>query len=131
MHKRIYGVKLSRNTNTRKALFRSLIRSLVLYGKIETTKAKAKAIQGDVDKLFKLVAKDDLAARRLALSKLGNDNVTVEKLFKLKDFTKNRKSGFTRIVILPYRKGDNASIARLEFVDSAAPEEAKKKVEKK
>ncbi len=123
MLKKVFGKKFSRNTNTRKALFRSLIRSLVRDGKIETTKAKAKAIQGDIDKLFKLVAKGDLAARRLALSKLGNDSGTVEKLFKMKNKTLKRKSGFTKITNLPNRKGDNASLARIEFME----EEEKKK----
>jgi large subunit ribosomal protein L17 len=117
MYKRVFGKKLSRNTNTRKALFRSLIRSLVAYGKMETTKVKAKAIQGDVDKLFKLVRKDDLSARRLALAKLANDKETVDKLFKLKPMTTKRTSGFTRIINLPTRKGDNAPMARMEFVD--------------
>ncbi|SRR5258706_14079248 len=116
MYKKIYGTKLSRNTNTRRALFRSLIGAIVVNGKIETTKAKAKAIQSDVDKLMKFVAKDDLAARRLVLSKLGNDKVTTDALFAMKDITKARKSGFTRIINLPNRKGDNAEVVRMEFV---------------
>jgi large subunit ribosomal protein L17 len=118
MLKRVSGFKLSRNTNTRKALFRSLIRSLVLHEKIETTKIKAKAIQGDVDKLMKFVGKGDLTARRLVLAKLGNDTVTTDKLFgDLKRLTEKRKSGFTRIINLPNRKGDNAAIVRMEFVE--------------
>ncbi len=116
MYKKIYGKKLSRNTNSRKALFRSLIKSLVRDEKIVTTKIKAKAIQGDVDKLMKLVAKDDVSARRLLMAKLANDKVTTEKLFKMKDMTKDRKSGFTRITNLPNRKGDNAPMVRMEFV---------------
>ncbi len=118
MLKRVHGYKLSRNTNTRKALFRSLIRSLVQHGKIETTKIKAKAIQSEVDKLMKFVAKSDLSSRRLVLAKLGNDTVTTDKLFgDIKKLTEKRKSGFTRIVNLPNRKGDNAAIVRMEFVD--------------
>ena len=118
MLKKVQGYKLSRNTNTRKALFRSLIRSLVMSHKIETTKIKAKAIQADVDKLMKFVAKGDLSARRLALAKLGNDNVTVDRLFSdFKKATEKRNSGFTRIVNLPNRKGDNAPMVRMEFVD--------------
>ena len=116
MLKRVAGKKLSRNTNARKALFRSLVISLVNKGKIETTKVKAKAIQADVDKLMKFVAKDTVASKRLALSKLGNDKIAVDKLFKLKNLTEKRKSGFTRITNLPNRKGDNAQIARIEFV---------------
>ncbi len=116
MYKKIFGKKLSRNTGSRKALFRSLIKSLVFYGKIETTKVKAKAIQGDIDKLMKLVAKDDVSARRLLMAKLANDKVTTEKLITMKSMTKDRKSGFTRITNLPNRKGDNAPIVRMEFV---------------
>ncbi len=117
MYKRIFGKKLSRNTNSRKALFRSLIAALVLNGKIETTKVKAKAVTGEIDKLFGLVAKGDIASRRLLLSKLANDKVTVDKMFGMKAKTEKRKSGFTRIVNLPNRKGDNAQVARLEFVE--------------
>ena len=126
MRKKVFGRKFSMSSTSRQGLFRSLIRSLVLYGKIETTKAKAKAIQADVDKLFKLVAKDDLAARRLAIAKLGNDTETVDKLFKLKPMTTDRKSGFTRIINLPNRKGDNAEVARIEWVSM---ESSKKKEE--
>ena len=117
MLKKVFGRKFSRNSGSRQAMFRSLITALVANGKIETTKAKAKAIQGDVDKLFKLVAKDDIAARRLAMSKLANDRETVQKLFKLKPMTSERKSGFTRITVLPNRKGDNSPMARIEFME--------------
>lgn len=116
MYKKIFGKKLSRNTNSRKALFRSLIKSLVRDEKIVTTKVKAKAIQPDVDKLMKLVGKDDVSARRLLMSKLGNDTETVERLLKMKEMTKSRKSGFTRIINLPNRKGDNSSQVRIEFI---------------
>ena len=118
MYKQVFGKKLSRNTNSRKALFRSLTVALVKSGKIETTKIKAKAVQGDIEKLFKLVRKDDLASRRMALSKLANDKETVDRLFSLKKLTEKRRSGFTRIVNLPNRKGDAAPMATLEFVDS-------------
>ena len=117
MYKRVFGKKLSRNTTTRKALFRSLIGSLVKNGKIKTTKIKAKAIQGDVDKLMTLVAKNDISARRLLMSKLANDVLTVEKLLSKKEIIKDRKSGFTKITNLPNRKGDNAPMAIIEFVD--------------
>ncbi len=118
MYKKISGYKLSRNSNSRKALFRGLISSLVKNGKMETSKVKAKAIQGDMDKIMTLVAKGDLSSRRLVLAKLGNDTVTTKKLFgEMKKLTLARKSGFTRIVNLPNRKGDNAPMVRMEFVE--------------
>jgi large subunit ribosomal protein L17 len=117
MLKRVFGTKFSRNSGSRRAMFRSLIAAVILNGKIETTKIKAKAIQGDIDKLMTLVAKDNLAARRLVLAKLGNDSKSTDKLFgELKELTTKRNSGFTRITVLPNRKGDNAPMARLEFV---------------
>lgn len=132
MYKKVFGKKLSRNTNSRKALFRSLIFALVKNGKIETTKIKAKAIQADVDKLMTLVGSDTLAARRLVLSKLANNTETVDKLFgELKELTTKRNSGFTRITNLPNRKGDNASLARIEWVDSIEVKEKKEKKEAK
>lgn len=118
MYKKIAGYKLSRNSNSRKALFRGLIVSLVKNGKIETTKIKARAIQGNVDKIMTHVAKGDLSSRRLVLAKLGNDTETTKKLFgEMKKLTEKRKSGFTRIVNLPSRKGDNAPMVRMEFVE--------------
>ncbi|CAN5299041.1 50S ribosomal protein L17 [soil metagenome] len=132
MYKQIAGFKLSRNSNSRKALFRSLIAALILNGKIETTKVKTKAIQGDIDKLFTLVVKDSLANRRLALSKLGNDTVSTDKLFgELKQLTKKRTSGFTRIINLPNRKGDNAPMARMEWTDILEEKKEKKEVKTK
>ncbi|SRR5258708_3222988 len=118
MNKRVFGRKLSRNTQSRKALFRTLIRALTEYGEINTTLAKAKAISGEVDKLMTLVAKNTVSTRRLVLAKLANDKKTTDKLFESYiEFTKTRKSGFTRIIKLPVRKGDAAQIARIEWVD--------------
>lgn len=127
MYKKIFGKKLSRNTSSRKALFRSLIFSLVKNGKIETTKTKAKAIQADVDKLMTLVSKDTLAAKKLAMSRLANNTETVNKLFgELKELVTKRKSGFTRITNLPNRHGDNSPMARIEWVDILEKKEKKK-----
>ncbi len=137
MLKKVFGRKLSRGGGARKALFRALIRALVISGKITTTKAKAKAIQGEIDRVMTLLKKEDLAARRRLLAILGNDRATLESLAaKYLAATKDRKSGFTRIIALPNRKGDQAKMAILEFVDKAAeikqaPKEKKAKAVKK
>jgi large subunit ribosomal protein L17 len=126
MRKKVFGRKLSRNRNSRKALFRSLVRALVLEGKIKTTVPKAKAIRPEIDKIMSLVRDGSLAARRRALSKLGNDRVVVATLFeKYANLTKDRSSGFTRIIALPERKGDNAPMAYIEWVE--APVDKNKK----
>lgn len=119
MRNKIFGRQLSRNRKSREALFRSLIRELLLKGSIETTLAKAKSIQGDVDGIMKLVSNDSLAARRTLLSRFANNRELVEHAYKTYGSTaKERVSGYTSIVKLAPRRGDNAQIARIEFVQS-------------
>lgn len=131
MNKQIFGRKLGRNTNTRKALYRSLVRALVLHGSIKTTKAKAKAIQGEVDSLLTKAGSGSLETRRAVLGSLGNDKQTTSKLFgELAAMTKSRKSGFTRIINLPTRKGDRAKVVKLEWVDPPVVKEKRVKKEK-
>jgi large subunit ribosomal protein L17 len=128
----VFGRHFSRGKKARKALFRSLIQALVLNGKIITTKAKAKAIIPDVDKLITLGKKGTISARRDALASLGNDKATTDKLFfEVIPAFKDRVSGFTRIVLLPTRPGDNAEMVRLEWSQAVEPKEKVKKVSTK
>lgn len=129
MRKKVFGRKLARGRKARTALFRSLIWSLVEKGEITTTKAKAKAIQPDVDKLVSLAKKaDQLNAKRLVLARLGNKTEVVEKLFShYLPLFGSRNSGFTRIIALPRRTGDQAEMVKLEFVDKAKPAEKSSK----
>lgn len=97
---------------------RSLVRAIVVSGKVVTTKAKAKAIVGEVDKLVTLAKKKTLDSRRRVLAFLGNDREAAERLVNtLAPSFSNRNSGYARIVLLPPRKGDHAQMARLEWVD--------------
>jgi len=135
MIKKIFGKKLSREKTSRNALFISLVVSLVEHGKITTTKAKAKAIIGLVDKLVVLAKKDSLSSKRQVLKKLRGNKVIAHKLWTeiAKTFEK-RKSGFTRIVPLSQRKGDMAQMVRLEWVDTVVKsvvEIDKKKIKEK
>lgn len=117
MKKRVFGRQLSRERDTRRALFRSLIRALVKHGKIKTTKAKAKAIQADIDKLVNLAKKDSISAKRRVFAILGNDKETTKKLLiEVVPSFSDRSGGYTRIVSLPARRGDAAQIVRLEWV---------------
>lgn len=114
----IFGKKLSRGKKGREALLRSLVRAIVVSGKVVTTKAKAKAIVGQVDKLITLAKKKTLDSRRRVLAFLGNDREVAERLVNiLAPSFSNRNSGYARIVLLPPRKGDHAQMARLEWVD--------------
>lgn len=125
MKKRVFGVKLSRSRTARQAMYRSLVRSLVLTGQIKTTIAKAKAVRRFTDKLISKAKKNTISATRQVLSELANDRDTTNALVK-KALEYKRTSGFTRIVPMPQRRGDNAKMAVLELL----AEEVKEKVEK-
>ncbi len=132
MKKKVFGRKFSRGTSGRIALFRSLVRALVLSGKITTTKARAKAVQGQIDKYVSHAKKGGVSLRRKVLAEMGNDRETVDKLFgKIAPVFLKRESGFTKITLLPGRKGDNAEMAMLEWVEQVQVEEkSDKKVSK-
>ncbi len=132
MNKKVFGTKLSRERSSREALFRQLIKSLVHEGSIVTTLAKAKAIQRDVDKLVTKAKDTSLASKRKIGATLGNDETAVATLTRIA--TQPRTSGFTRILKMPTRRGDNAKIAKIVWTDAvpAAPvKEAKVKKTKK
>lgn len=123
---------MKRDIKERKALFRGLISSLVLKGKIKTTEAKAKAIKGQIDKLVSRAKKSGLTARRQLLTTL--DKGAVERL--LNDISprfSGRSSGFTQMIKLGPRKGDNAPLVLLQWVglaDIQREEEKKPEVKK-
>lgn len=127
MNKKVFGRKLSRSRPSREALFVSLVRAMILNGKIVTTHAKAKAIQGNLDKFVTLAKKGDLNSRRRALSKLDNSKDIVDILFKkIAPALSGRTSGYTRLISLPTRKGDNARMIRIEWTDKIEMKEEKK-----
>lgn len=132
MKKRIFGRYLSRERDTRRALFRSLTRALVINGKIRTTRAKVKAIQADIDKMVTLAKKGDVASKRSLYSLLANDRSIAEHVLKkILPVFSNRKSGFTRITNLPRRVGDNAQMVRLEWSSEVSKYETFVKGKKK
>lgn len=118
MRKRIFGKKLSRGRGARRALFRALARAMLISGKIETSKAKAKFVQGQLDKLINSAKEDSVFTRRKVLAQLGNDRDSADLLFKkIVPALQGRVSGFTRIITLPKRRGDAADMARMEWVE--------------
>jgi len=114
---RIAGRQLGRPTDQRLSLYRNLIIDLLRYEKIQTTEAKAKSIQGQAERLITLAKKDDLAARRMAIARLGNVEI-VEKLFTLiAPKYADRPGGYTRIIKLGPRLGDAAPMAIIQLVE--------------
>lgn len=118
MNKRVFGTKLSRERSSRELLFVSLVESLVVHGKINTTKAKAKAIVGLVDKLVVMAKKNTLSSKRQILKRLkGNKEVATKLWTQVAATFQGRPSGFTRMIPLVVRKGDLAKMVRLEWVE--------------
>lgn len=132
MNKKVFGRKLSRSRPAREALFSALSRAMILSGKIVTTHAKAKAIQGEVEKFVTLAKKGDLSSRRRALSRLDNARDALDALFaNVASAFAERQSGFTRIISLPRRTGDNAKMVRMEWTEKIALSDKSLAVSKK
>ena len=119
-HQRVMK-KFGRSTKHRKMLMKSLVTNLILAESIKTTLPKAKEARKDADKIVTVAKKGDLAARRLAASRLL-DPKAVQKLFdKIAPSMKDRKGGYTRIVKLGTRRGDAAEMCVLQWVTAGEP----------
>lgn len=119
MHRHGYkGRKFHRERDQREALIKSLAESLVKHGSIETTLPKAKELAPYVEKLITKAKKGDLHNRRLVISGLQ----TIASAHKLVDEVaprlKGRTSGHLSITRTDTRRGDNAQLARIKFVDN-------------
>ncbi|HWA23267.1 MAG TPA: 50S ribosomal protein L17 [Caulobacterales bacterium] len=109
--------KLNRTAAHREAMFANMAASLIKHEQIVTTLPKAKALRPVVEKLVTLAKRGDLAARRLVISRMG-DETQAKKLFDvLAPRYKARAGGYTRVLKAGFRQGDNAPVAVIEFVD--------------
>ncbi len=129
------GRQLGRQTKHRRALFRSLVTSLLEHERIETTEAKAKEIRGFTDRMITLGKQGDLPARQQALSFLRSKGV-VSKLFDdVAARFRDRQGGYTRMIKTRRRTGDRAKLVAIELVAKGAAQDSKAKssgtVEKK
>jgi large subunit ribosomal protein L17 len=110
------GNKLGRSAEHRKSLLRNLMISLIEHRRIETTIAKAKAVQPEIESLLALAREDTPHARQLALSRLDNKDA-MRKLFAFApEQYGGRNGGFTRITKLGPRLGDGAEVVVLELL---------------
>ena len=124
------GRKLSRNTSHRKALLDNLVRAVILNESIRTTTPKAKETRKLVERVITKARENTLAARR-NVHKTVRDQAALAKLFEtIGPRFKQRPGGYTRIVHLQNRVGDNAPMSILELVEksekTAEPEKEKK-----
>lgn len=107
---------LDRKKGPREALLRGLAQSVVLYEKIKTTRAKAKAVQPIVERLVTTGKTGTLAARRQIGAIMYHENAVKKVMEVLGPRYKERKGGYTRITLLGRRQGDGAEVVQLEFV---------------
>ena len=110
------GRHLSRNSSQRRALYRSQVTDLLRYEHIVTTEAKAKEVRGMAEQMITLGKGKTLHHRRQALA-FVYDGTVVRKLFsELAPRYEERPGGYTRLIRLGPRKGDNAPMVKLELV---------------
>jgi large subunit ribosomal protein L17 len=116
MRHRKSGYKLGRSAEHRKALLRNLMIALIEHRRIETTIAKAKAVQPEIERLLALAREDTPHARQIALSRL-NSKQAMRQLFAFApEQYAGRSGGFTRITKLGPRLGDGAEVVVLELL---------------
>ena len=122
------GRKLGTDTSHTKAMKKSLVGAILANDRIKTVEARAKEIRPDVDKIITWAKKGDLHSRRLAIAALGDKELVREVFEKVEQgMFKDRPGGYTRIMKLGNRKGDNAPMVIMEMVTEpvAKKEDAK------
>ena len=119
------GRQLSRNSTHRSAMLRNMAASLLRHETIKTTIPKAKELRRFVEPLITLGKTDSDANRRRAFSRLRDAEVVTKLFDELGPRFKARPGGYTRILHMANRAGDNADMALMALVDKAAPAEAK------
>ena len=124
MRHSVAGKKLDRTTGARKALRRNLIKQFFTHERIHTTKAKAAAIRGEAEHIITIARNsangtdsEKVAARRLVVSKLGDNQVLKRVFEEIAPRFANRNGGYTRVMKLGPRLGDSAEMVILELVE--------------
>lgn len=118
MKHRVFGRKLNRDHNARKSLFKNLISSIIKEGQITTTEAKAKAIRGLMDKMVTKAKQQTVQSRRLLVSFLQDKDIVNKLVDEIAPKFSQRAGGYTRILRLGKRTGDNAEMVKIEFVET-------------
>ena len=107
---------LSRKSQPRKHLMRNMATSLILYEKMTTTRAKAKALKPFIEKIITTGKISSLTSRKKLIGLLYSKKAVKKVLEVLSPKFKDSKGGYTRIIHLGTRKGDGAFISRIEFI---------------
>ena len=117
MKHNIKNKKLNKTPSHRKALFMNMSNALIKHEQITTTLSKAKELRRFVEKIITLGKKGDLLSRRKAISILQDQKMSKKVFDVLSDRYKNRSGGYSRIIKIGNRFGDNAPTAVIEFVN--------------
>ena len=113
--------KLSRESRVRRSMLAGITKDIIMNEAVVTTEARAKEVRKFVDKMITYGKDGSLVARRKALAFLHNDNVAVKKVFdELAPRYAKRNGGYTRILKLDERRGDDALMVILELVEEDA-----------
>ncbi len=115
MRKHDKNKKFGREAGPRRALIKSLVRSLIIHEAMTTTETKAKAVRPIVEKLVTRAKDATLADRRILVARIG-DAKAVKKLVDVIAPKMSHAGGYTRIIKLPIRKKDGAKMAQISFV---------------
>ena len=119
--------KLGRETKHRRSMLATMTKQTIINESITTTDTRAKEVRKFVEKMITYGKKGDLVSRRKALAFLHNDKEVVNKVFNyLAKRYENRNGGYTQILKLDERRGDDALMVILKLVEEAKPEEEKK-----
>ncbi len=116
--------KLNRTSSHRLAMLRNMMNSLLTHETIKTTVPKAKELRRVVEPMITLAKIATVANRRLAFNRLRDRDVVVKLFNELAPRFANRPGGYTRILKMGFRVGDNAPMALVELVDRAPEETA-------
>ena len=120
--------KLHRHQGGRKQIAKDLLRALFVYGKVETSESKAKALKSMAERVLTVARQDTLFARKRVASVLGEDKVTTRKIFtEVIPSLGDKTSGYTRILRLGKRLGDGSERARLELIKIEKPKPDQRK----
>ena len=124
------GRKLGTDASHTKAMKKSLVQALFTNDRIKTIEARAKEIRPDVDRIITWAKRGDLHSRRLAIAALGDKELVREIFEKVEQgLFADRQGGYTRIMKLGFRKGDNAPMVIMELCTE--PVSKKTKTEEK
>lgn len=126
-HYKKKGMKLGTDSAHTRAMKRSLVQALFTNDRIKTTETRAKAIRPDVDRIITWAKRGDIHSRRLAIARLGNKELVREVFEKVaQGMWADRNGGYTRIMKLGPRKGDNAPMVIIELVTEPVAKKAPK-----